>query len=335
MNRALFPVVLALLAASSARAQESPAALASAELPSLVAMYKRLHASPELSTREAKTSAFVAKELAAAGYRVAYPFGDYRIPGRTAYGVVAVMKNGAGPTVLLRADMDALPVEEKTGLPYASAVRAKDLSGETVPVMHACGHDLHTTTLIGAARVLAKLKERWKGTLVLVAQPAEEFGDGAKAMLDGGLYAKFPKPDFLFALHDTPEQPAGQIGYKPGYALASIDTLELLVKGKGGHGAWPQNAKDPIVLAAQIVLALQTVVSREVPALEAAVLTVGSIHGGTRANLIPNEVRLQITLRTFKEELRTKLLAAIQRVANGQAASAGLPESMYPVLSRT
>lgn len=286
-----------------------------AELASLVSIYEDFHRNPELSGKERRTASRVARELEAAGFAVAHPLGR---------GVAGVLKNGPGPTLLLRADMDALPVAEKTGLPYASRVPG---------VMHACGHDLHATALIGAARALAAAKDRWSGTLLLVGQPAEETGQGAHAMLEDGLYERLARPDFAFALHASPFHPAGTLGYRPGHALAGIDDLEIVVRGKGGHGAWPQHAKDPVVLAAQIVLALQTVVSRELPPQESAVLSVGSIHGGTKSNLIPDEVTLLATLRTYKEEVRRTMLAAVERIARGQAAAAGLPEELYPVVS--
>lgn len=307
-------------------------ALVEKELPALSGLYKRLHARPELSFQEKRTSAEVARGLKEAGAEVTAPFGRYA-DGRPAYGVVGVLANGPGPVLLLRADFDALPVEEKTGLPYASKVRAKDASGEPVHVMHACGHDLHASVLVGAAKVLGALRERFSGTVVFVGQPAEEVGEGSHALLDAGLYERFPKPDFVFALHASPYQPAGMVGYKPGHALAGIDTVDLLVRGKGGHGAWPHHAKDPVVLAAQTVLALQTIVSRELSPLDPAVVSVGSIHGGTKHNLIPDEVRLQLTVRTYKEETRKRILGAIERIARGQAAAAGLPEELYPAMT--
>lgn len=323
-----------LLAAVPAPLLAGPdwAGLVEERLGALTDLYKRLHARPELSFQEKRTSAAVARGLREAGARVTAPFGRYA-DGRPAQGVVGVLENGPGPVLLLRADFDALPVEEKTGLPYASAVRARDASGEAVPVMHACGHDLHASVLVGAAQVLGRLRGRFRGTVVFVGQPAEEVGEGSHALLDAGLYEKFPKPDFVFALHASPYQPAGVVGFKPGHALASIDTVDLLVRGKGGHGAWPQHAKDPVVLAAQTVLALQTIVSREISPLDPAVLSVGSIHGGTKHNLIPDEVRLQLTVRTYKDETRRRILGAIERIARGQAAAAGLPEELHPVMT--
>jgi hippurate hydrolase len=302
------------------------------EMASLVATYKRLHAAPELSHYEAKTSALVAAELRSLGYTVTERIGKYRRPEWLGYGVVGVMKNGDGPVVLVRADMDALPVEEKTGLPYASTVRVKNDAGQEVGVMHACGHDIHVTSLIGTARMLAGLKGQWRGTLVLVAQPAEETSDGAKAMLDDGLYSKIPRPDYAIALHDQADIAAGQVGITSGFALANVTSVDITVRGIGGHGAKPESTKDPIVLAAQIILALQTIVSRENSPLDPAVITVGSIHGGSRYNIIPDEVKLQLTVRSYKEEVRQRMLASIERIARGTALAAGLPAELAPVI---
>jgi hippurate hydrolase len=222
--------------------------------------------------------------------------------------------------------MDALPVKEQTGLPYASAVTTKDDKGNDVPVMHACGHDMNMTCVIGVARVLAQLKERWHGTLVVIGQPAEERGSGARAMLKDGLFQRFPRPEICLALHDDAELPAGSIGYTPGYAMANVDSVDVTVRGVGGHGAYPHKTKDPVVLAAQIVLALQTIVSREVKPGEPAVVTVGSIHGGTKHNIIPDEVKLQLTVRSYTDEVRQQTLDAIKRIVRGEAIAAGMPE---------
>ena len=303
------------------------------ELPALVAGYKALHAAPELSHHEEKTSALVAKELRGLGYEVTEKVGKYPKPDITGYGVVAVMKNGAGPTVLVRADMDALPVEEKTGLPYASTVRAKNDAGQEVPVMHACGHDVHVTALLGAAKALAARKDRWKGTLVLVGQPAEEMIDGARALLADGLYTRFPKPTVAIALHDDSGREAGAIVVVPGYALASSTGVEVVVRGVGGHGSRPEASKDPIVLAAQLVLSLQTIVSRENRPFDPAVVSVGAIHGGLKNNIIPDDVRLLLTIRTYKEEVRQRILASIERMARGLAAAAGVPEDLAPTVT--
>src|SRR5882724_4997608 len=249
------------------------------EYPNLFEPYKHLHTHPELSFQEEKTSARVADELRAAGFTVTTGVGKH--------GVVGILRNGAGPTVLVRTDMDALPVKEQTGLPYSSSVTAKDPDGKEVPVMHACGHDMNMTCVLGAARVLPKLKEAWHGTLVIIGQPAEERGGGARAMLADGLFQKFPRPDFCLALHDDAEIPAGTVSYTPGFALANVDSVDVIVHGIGGHGAYPHKTRDPVVLAAQIILGLQTIVSREIEPGDPAVVTVGSIHGGTKHNIIP------------------------------------------------
>jgi amidohydrolase len=311
-------------------ADENPAQKAAreklaAEMPSLITLYQHLHANPELSFQEEKTAARLAEELRGAGYEVTTGVGRY--------GVVAVLKNGSGPTVLVRTDLDALPVKEQTGLPFASRVMARNASGTEVPVMHACGHDVHMTCLVGLARLLGSIKDQWHGTLVLIGQPAEETGGGARAMLKDGLFSRFPKPDVCLALHDKADLAAGMIGYNPGYTLASVDAVDITVRGLGGHGAWPQTTKDPIVLASQIVLALQTIVSRETEPGQAAVVTVGSIHGGTAHNIIPDEVKLQLTVRSYTDEVRRKTLDAIGRIARGQALSAGIPEDRLPVVT--
>lgn len=292
------------------------------EYPSLFELYKHLHSHPELSLHEVKTSARVAEELRNAGYEVTTGVGKH--------GVVAVLHNGSGPTVLLRADMDALPVKEQTGLAYASMVTTKDGEANAVPVMHACGHDIHMTWLVGAARVLAQLKYQWHGTLVLIGQPAEEVGGGARAMLEDGLFTRFPRPDVCLALHDDAELAAGTVGYTPGYSGANVDSVDIVVHGVGGHGAYPHKTKDPVVLAAQIILDLQTIVSREVKPGEPAVVTVGSIHGGTKRNIVPDEVVLHLTTRSYTDAVRQQTLAAIKRIARGQGLAAGLPEDRLP-----
>ncbi len=306
--------------------------LVNQQLDSLVATYKNLHANPELSGYEEKTSAFVANELRSLGYTVTEHVGKYARPGWAGYGVVGVLKNGSGPTVLVRTELDALPVEEKTGLPYASKVRTKNDAGQDVSVMHACGHDIHITSLLGTARMLVELKDRWHGTLILIGQPAEEAIGGAKAMLNDGLYTRFPRPDYALALHDTNDLEAGKVGYTPGYALSSSTAVDIIIRGIGGHGSRPESTKDPIVVAAQVILALQTIVSREKPAQDPAVVTVGSIHGGTKHNVIPDEVHLQLTVRAYKEEIRQKILASIDRITKGIAAAAGIPEDRAPIV---
>ncbi len=324
-------VALASLAVPSAQAQTLDARIEK-ELPSLVELYKKLHAAPELSFHEKNTSAVIAAELRALGYEVTEGFGKYE-GNRVPYGVVAILKNGAGPTVLVRTDLDGLPVEEKTGVPYASKVRAKNDAGLDVGVMHACGHDVHMTSFIGTARMLAQLKSEWRGTVMFIGQPAEEGVGGAIGMVRGGLYERFGKPDYAIALHDSSDLPAGKVGYVPGFVLASSTSVDLVIRGVGGHGSRPDNAKDPIVLAAQVVLALQTIVSRENSPFDPAVVTVGSIHGGTRYNIIPDDVRLQLTIRTYKEEVRQHILASLERIARNTALAAGMPADRMPVMT--
>jgi amidohydrolase len=324
--------LVAFVFAASASAQQSLDSLIDREIGSLVATYKTLHAAPELSHHEDKTSSFFAGQLRALGYTVTEHVGKFERPEWVGYGVVAVMKNGDGPTVLVRTDLDALPVDEKTGLPYASTVKTKNDAGQDVSVMHACGHDIHITTMLGTAKMLAELKDQWRGTLVLIGQPAEETIDGARAMLRDGLFTRFPKPDFAIALHDNAELETGKVGYIPGYALASSTTVEIKIRGLGGHGSKPEATKDPVVLAAEVILALQTIVSRENSPLDPAVVTVGSIHGGTRPNIIPDEVNLQLTVRAYKEEVRLKLLSAIERITKGIALAAGFPVDRAPIV---
>ena len=315
-----------------ARAQQSLDAMIDREIAQLVTNYKMLHAAPELSHYEVKTSAFVAAQLRSFGYTVTEDVGKYDNPLWKGHGVVAVMKNGAGPTVLVRTDLDALPVEEKTGLPYASTVKTKNDAGQDVSVMHACGHDVHITSLLGTGKMLSQLKDQWRGTLILVGQPAEETIDGAKAMLAGGLYSMIPKPDFLIALHDNAELEAGKVAYTPGFALANSTSVEITIRGLGGHGSKPEATKDPIVVAAQTILALQTIVSRENSPLDPAVVTVGSIHGGSKSNIIPDEVKLLLTVRSYKEEVRQHILAAIERITKNIAAAAGIPDDRAPIV---
>jgi amidohydrolase len=315
MAALIFP--LALGAASPAPPNPALAPLDSI-YPDLEKLYIDLHQTPELSQHEEKSSAKMAARFKALGYEVTTGIGGY--------GVVAILKNGKGPTVLLREDMDALPVEERTGLPYASKVTTKDDSGATVSVMHACGHDIHMTSLVGAATLLAKAKDRWRGTLFLVAQPSEEKGNGAEAMMKDGLFTRFPKPDFAISFHDSAVDPAGKVSLVPGYANANVDSVDLVIYGRGGHGAYPHTTVDPIVIAARTILSLQTIVSRETKPTDPAVITVGSIHGGTKHNIIPDEVKLQITVRSYKEEVRKRLLASIDRIAKAEAAAAGAPK---------
>jgi hippurate hydrolase len=329
----MIPYLLCLPAALPVAAQQPRLpALVDQELPALVATYKTIHAAPELSHHEEKTSALLAERLRSWGYDVTEHVGKYPNPDWKGYGVVAVMKNGAGPTLLVRADMDALPVEEKTGLPYASKVHDKDDSGADVPVMHACGHDVHVTSLIGTAKVLASLKDQWRGTLVLIGQPAEERIDGSRAMLADGLYTRFPKPDYAIALHDNSDLEAGKIAFTPGYALASSTSVDVTIRGRSAHGSRPESSKDPIVMAAEYVLAIQTIVSRERSPFDPAVVTVGSIHGGTKRNIIPDEVHLQLSIRTYKDEVRQQIMASLERIARGIAMAGGVPDDRMPIV---
>jgi len=295
-----------------------------------VGTYKFLHEHPELSTEEKETSALVASQLKKMGYQVTDHFGQYA-NGNPAYGVVAVLRNGAGPTLYVRTDMDALPVTENTGLPYASKVREKRPNGE-VGVMHACGHDLHMTVLLGTAKMMAETKEKWSGTLVLIGQPAEEVVGGATAMLRAGLFTKFPKPDYVIALHDSSALPAGTVAWHAGPMLAGSDSVDITIRGYGGHGAMPYITKDPIVIGAELVVALQTIVSRESDPQVPTVVTVGSFHAGTKHNIIPDEAHLQLTARTMTPAQREKVLAAITRITNGIAEAAGIPAERAPII---
>lgn len=315
------PLLLLLLISSSALGQTFDQRV-QRELPSLLTTYRTLHAAPELSMKEEKTSAFVAARLRELGYEVAERVGKYRDAEQTCYGVAAVMKNGSGPTVLIRSDMDALPVKEQTGLAYAS----------TTDVMHACGHDVHMTALLGTAKLLADMKSHWRGTVLLIGQPAEEIVQGANAMLRDGLYERFGRPNFAIAIHDWAVLPAGKVGYRPGYMMANSDSVDITVRGVGGHGAAPHTTKDPVVVASEIVLTLQTIVSRENSPLDPVVVTVGSIHGGAKRNVIPDEVKLHLTVRTYKPEVRQRVLAAIERVAKGIAQAAGIPADRAPIV---
>jgi len=291
----------------------------------LFSLYQTLHAAPELSFQEKNTSATMAAQLKAAGFAVTENVGGY--------GVVGVLKNGAGPTVLVRTDLDGLPVLETSNLPYASKATGKADDGKEVPVMHACGHDMHMTVFTGVAQTLAKFKKNWSGTVVLIGQPAEERSGGAKAMLKDGLFTKFPQPDYCLALHNHAAIPAGQVGYTEGNIMANVDAVEITVRGLGGHGAMPQNTKDPVVLASQIVIALQTIVSRETSPLQPTVVTVGSIHGGTSYNIIPDEVKLQLTLRSYSDEVRNNTIASIKRICKGLAEGAGVPQDRLPIVT--
>jgi amidohydrolase len=287
------------------------------EMPSLIAIYRDLHANPELGLKEVRSAGIMAAEAKKAGFTVTTGVGGT--------GVVAVLKNGPGKTVLIRADMDALPLTEKTGLPYAS---------KNPGIMHACGHDTHMTGWIGTARRLAATRDKWSGTVVMIGQPAEEIVVGAKAMLKDGLYTRFPKPDYALAFHDGPF-PAGMVGYTDGYALANVDSIDIKVKGVGAHGAAPHLGRDPVLLGARIVNAIQSLVSREINPLEAGVVTVGVFQGGTKRNIISDEALLQLTIRSYKPEVRKTLLDGIARVARGEAIAAGLPDDRMPEVINT
>jgi amidohydrolase len=290
----------------------------------LLELYKELHSNPELSYQEYETSKKLASVLENIGYQVTRNVGGN--------GIVALLENGDGNTVMFRADMDGLPVEEKTGASYASKKRVKNLDGEEVFTMHACGHDVHMTVLIGVAEYLYKIKDTWQGKLLLVLEPAEEVSGGARNMIKDGLFTKFPRPDFNLAFHVSASLQAGKVGYLPGWAMANVDSVDITVKGLGGHGAYPHTTKDPIVIAANIVTQLQTIVSRQIAPTDPAVVTVGSIHGGTKHNVIPNEVKLQLTLRSYTDEVRNQTLSSIERIVRGSAISAGLTEEYFPVI---
>src|SRR5437867_3665333 len=329
-----FPIfLLTILPALSLFGQPTPQSLADAELPSLLGIYKDIHSHPELSAHEQRTAALVANELRAAGCEVTEHLGKYEKSDLKGYGVVGVMKNGDGLTVLVRTDMDALPVEEETGLPYASKVVAKNEEGRDVHVMHACGHDVHVAAFIGTARALGKLKDQWHGTIVLVAQPAEEIGAGARALLKDGLYDRFGKPNFALGFHDKADLQTGHIGVTEGYTSANVDSVDVTVRGVGGHGGYPHKTKDPIVLAAEIINAWQTIASREHNPLDPIVVTVGSIHGGTKRNIIPDEVTMQLTVRTYKPRVLERVLAAIERIAKDIAAAGGVLPERAPIVT--
>ena len=324
MTRAALALIAASLLASSASAATLGEEI-NADMPQLMTLYRDLHANPELSMQEVRSPAKLAAEMRKLGFTVTEKVGKT--------GVVSVLKNGAGPTLLIRADMDGLPVVEQTGLPFASKVRATARSGVETGVMHACGHDTHMAAFIGTARRLAAMKGQWAGTLVMILQPGEETGEGARTMLEDGLYTRFPKPDTAIAFHDAASLPAGMIGITPGYALANVDSVDISVKGIGGHGAYPQATKDPIVLASRIVTTLQTLVSRENDPANPAVVTVGSFQAGAKHNIISDEAKLQLTVRSYTPEVRKLLLDGIRRVARGEAIAAGMPEDKMPVVT--
>ncbi len=317
MRRLIVPMLLAGLTA---------AAPVSDETAKLVALYKDLHAKPELAFQEVATAARLAKEIAGLGFEITTGVGKT--------GIVAVMKNGPGPVLLIRADMDGLPVSEETGLPYASKATGIGPDGKPTPTMHACGHDIHMSAWVGLARRLAATRSAWSGTVVMIGQPAEESVGGASGMLADGLYSRFPKPNFALAFHDSASLPAGQVGITDGYALANVDSVDIVVRGIGSHGSEPQNGLDPIVIAARIVGTLQTLVSRENDPRQPAVVTVGSFHSGTRRNIISNEAKLELTVRSYDAAVRQRLVASIQRVAKAEAEAAGVPVDLLPVVTR-
>jgi hippurate hydrolase len=306
-----------LLGLHPVRADASELAGLDALYPTLDSFYIDLHQNPELSLQEEKTAKKLATRLRALGFEVTERVGGY--------GVVGVLRNGAGPTILVRTDMDALPIKEQTQLPYASTISAKNSAGETVPVMHACGHDIHMTSWIGAASLLAQAKDRWQGTLVFVGQPAEELLQGAELMIKEGLLNRFPKPDFVLGIHDTTVLPSGQIGIIAGPASAASNAVDITFYGKGGHGAAPHRTIDPLLIAARTVVTLQTIVSREINPMDPAVVTVGTFHAGTKRNVIANDAMIELTVRSYKPEVQKQLLAAIERIAKAEAAAAGAP----------
>src|SRR6059058_4986437 len=286
-------------------------------IPDLEALYKDVHAHPELSMQETRTAGLAADRLRAACYDVTTGVGKT--------GVVGLLRNGAGPTVMLRADMDALPVQESTGLPYASKAMAADAAGRTVPVMHACGHDMHVTWLLGATALFAKQRDAWHGTLMAVFQPAEETAAGAQAMIDDGLFARFPTPDVILGQHVMPS-PAGILQWRTGVVTSAGDSMQIRLFGRGAHGSMPQASIDPVVMAAATVMRLQTIVSRELAAAEAAVVTIGSLQAGTKENVIPDEAIIKLNVRTFDEAVRARVLAAIERIVKAEAAASGAPK---------
>ena len=294
-------------------------------IPYYIDLYKYLHQNPELSLQEFKTALRMQNELSALGFEVT--------PAVGGNSVVGVYKNDNGPVIMMRADMDALPILEKTELPYASTIVMKNKAGENVPVMHACGHDMHMSVFLATANGLVKLKDKWKGTIVFIAQQAEEGSNGAEEMINDGLFHKFPKPEYILAYHVSPSLPAGTVGYRSGAFMASVTNLDILFKGVGGHGAYPEKSIDPIVLASRAILDYQTIISREILPIEPAVLTVGSIHGGTQYNIIPDEVKLQITIRTYSIEVRNQIVESVKRISKYVALSAKIPEDKLPVVT--
>ncbi|MFN5321617.1 MAG: amidohydrolase [Planctomycetota bacterium] len=323
----LLPLAFGPMTALTAQEAQDTAAWTKAELNRLLETYIAFHKNPELSFQERETAARFASELRASGCEVTENVGGF--------GVVAVLRNGEGPLVLVRSDLDALPVTEQTGLPFASTKTMTEQDGSTVGVMHACGHDVHMTNLLGVAGFLGSHREQWQGTILFLGQPAEERGAGARAMLDDKLFERFGKPDYALAMHVSPNLSSQQVGILPGYTMANVDSIDIEITGKGGHGAIPQNTIDPIVIAARLVLDLQTIVSREIKPIDPAVLTIGSIHAGTKHNIIPDTCRLQLTVRSFSDSVRQQILDSIRRKANAAAASSGAPEPQIKISEGT
>jgi len=317
-----FAVAAAIVVVPATASAETVGDAIASDMPGLMDIYRDLHSHPELSFQETRSAAIMARAARDAGFEVTEKVGKT--------GIVAVMKNGEGPTVLIRADMDGLPVTEQTGLPFASKQLGVSTAGVESGIMHACGHDTHMTAWIETARLMAARKDEWSGTLVMVGQPAEEIGLGAVEMLNDGLYTRFPKPDYTLAFHDTPELPSGVVGAAKGWALANVDSVDILVKGVGGHGAYPQATKDPIVLASAIVMKLQTLASREIDPQDPVVVTVGSFHAGTKHNIISDHAKLELTVRSYSDETRAKLLNGIKRIVKGEAIASGIPDNLMP-----
>ena len=324
MIRGFILAVLILINGDTPPSKERIADFLADDLTYLTNFYQDLHQKPELSLFEKETAAQLASEMRSLGFAVTENFGGY--------GIVCVLKNGDGPTVLYRTDMDGLPVTEKTELPYASNYIMADTDGAEQRTMHACGHDMHMTVWLGTARAMAAMKDTWKGTLLFIGQPAEEIGAGAKLMLEAGLYEAFPVPDYGVGLHSSPDIPAGQVGFGKGYTMATAESVDIKIFGYGAHGASPHKSIDPVVLASLMVMELQTIVSRTIDPIESAVVTVGAIHGGTKHNIIPDEVSLKLTLRTFKKEVRDRVHQRIREIAKGIGISAGLPEDKHPIV---
>jgi len=332
MHLRLVACALAFAAPTVAQNSTNLKTSVAAQLPALTETYKHLHRNPELSHHEEKTSAFLSGELRKLGYSVTERVGKYQ-DGTQAYGIVAILENGAGPRLLVRTDMDALPVEEKTGLDYASTVRTKNEQGQDVGVMHACGHDIHMTVLLGFAREMMEHKSQWHGAIMLIGQPSEETIDGARAMLADGLYERFGRPDYVLSEHDDSVTPAGSISIKGGPLLASSTSIDVTMRGIGAHGSAPQLSKDPVLMAAEFVVLAQSIVARQIDPQQPAVLTVGTIHGGTKRNIISEEVTMGLTLRTYSDKVRDQIIADVRRTAEGIAIGYGVPQDRMPIVT--